>query len=94
MPKAYFHTSNGKSGYPAGFDPYRDLIDLAVRIGAVELKGAYYSFKGERIGQGIEKSCLALFKSKALFGAISELVRGLIDDANEKGVESFGEPVE
>lgn len=42
-------------GYGTGYDPYTDLIEYAVRLGAIEKseKGGYYSFDGENIAQGL-----------------------------------------
>lgn len=49
--RCYFHTSNGVF-QPEGFDPARDVLELALRFGIVEKHGAWYSFGEERIGNG------------------------------------------
>lgn len=41
--------------YGKGIDKEADLITYAVEVGAIEQAGSWYSFKGERLGQGIEK---------------------------------------
>ena len=33
-----------------------DLIDLAVKVEAVQKSGAWYAYKGEKIGQGRENA--------------------------------------
>jgi recombination protein RecA len=42
--------------YGTGISKEGDLIDLASQEGIVEKSGAWYSFKGERIGQGRENA--------------------------------------
>ena len=39
-----------------GFDKMGDLLNYAVHEGVVEKSGAWYAFKGERIGQGFDKA--------------------------------------
>jgi len=41
--------------YGQGFCRETDILDIAVTHGLVEKSGAWYSYKGERIGQGREK---------------------------------------
>lgn len=55
IPEAYYHTSNGATS-PEGFDRARDVLELALELGVVELSGAYYSLEGEVLGQGKEKA--------------------------------------
>jgi recombination protein RecA len=42
--------------YGTGISKEGDLIDLASQEGIIEKSGAWYSFKGERIGQGRENA--------------------------------------
>ena len=42
--------------YGVGLDTVGDLINCAAKIGVVEKSGAWYSFQGERIGQGLTNS--------------------------------------
>jgi recombination protein RecA len=42
--------------YGTGISREGDLVDLASQEGIVEKSGAWYSFKGERIGQGREQA--------------------------------------
>jgi recombination protein RecA len=43
--------------YGAGVNWAGELVDLASEAGVMEKSGAYYSWKGERIGQGRETAC-------------------------------------
>jgi recombination protein RecA len=42
--------------YAAGIDTGTDTVDYAVSKGIVDKAGAWYSYKGERLGQGIENA--------------------------------------
>jgi recombination protein RecA len=42
--------------YGIGFDMVKDLLTEAIKYGTVEKSGAWYSFQGERIGQGLTNS--------------------------------------
>jgi recombination protein RecA len=53
--QAYFHTSNG-TYTPLGFDRARDVIELAVKFDIVEKAGAWFSYMGERLGQGLHNA--------------------------------------
>lgn len=46
--------------YGLGIDKEADLIDYATKIGAIELAGSWYSFKGTKLGQGIDKAIQAV----------------------------------
>ena len=42
--------------YGRGYSQYHDVLELATKHGLVEKSGSWYSFKGERIGQGKENA--------------------------------------
>jgi len=52
-----------------------DLLNAGKSLGIVELKGAWYSFEGENIGQGIQKSALALEDDKDMADRLEDLIR-------------------
>lgn len=70
----YFHTSNGTL-IPVGFDRARDVIDIGVRFKIVEQSGAWFSFRGQRLGQGIHNSVKALADNEALLDEVELAVR-------------------
>ena len=43
--------------YGIGVNAPGEIVDLATATGLFEKSGAFYSYKGERIGQGREKAC-------------------------------------
>ncbi|MGC9976860.1 MAG: recombinase RecA [Syntrophales bacterium] len=52
-----------------------DILDLAVENGIVEKSGAWYSHKGERIGQGRDNSRIFLKENKDLLKQLEDEVR-------------------
>lgn len=61
--------------YGKGISFEGDVLDLAVELDIVEKSGAWYSFKGERIGQGREKACDFLVQNRDLLNEIERQVR-------------------
>jgi len=66
-PKAAFdaHLIYGK-----GFDVIRDLVVLALDIGVVEQKGAWYCYDGKSLVQGAEKLRTILYEDRKLLNEI------------------------
>ena len=54
------------------------VFDVAESTGVIEKKGSWYSFKGEQLGQGREKSLLAAKEKKGLYEEIVRLTREAI----------------
>ncbi len=61
--------------YGEGISYEGDLIDLGVSLGVVEKSGMWYSFGGERLGQGRDASRQFLKEHPAVAGKIEALVR-------------------
>jgi recombination protein RecA len=61
--------------YGEGISREGDLLDLAVNNDIVEKSGAWFSFKGERIGQGRENSKVFLKENKDITAKIEAEVR-------------------
>ncbi len=58
-----------------GIDAAGEILDLGVAQGVVDKSGAWFSFGGERIGQGKEKATHALRENAALLADIEARVR-------------------
>lgn len=56
--------------YGEGLSKEGDLIDLAVEYGVVDKSGAWYSFKGDKVGQGRDNAKQMLKDHPALFDQI------------------------
>jgi len=61
--------------YNQGISTSGDLLDVAVSDGIIEKSGSWFSYKGERIGQGRENSRNYLVENPQIFAEIDKLVR-------------------
>lgn len=58
--------------YGKGIDRFADTVAYAAQVGAIERSGAWYSFKGEKLGQGIDKATDALRGAPELMAKVQE----------------------
>lgn len=66
-----------------------DVLDLAAKEDIIVKSGAWYSYKGEKIGQGRENAKAYLADNPAVFDEVEQLVRNkyLEQDSAEESVE-------
>jgi recombination protein RecA len=64
--------------YGEGISREGDLLDLAVENKIVEKSGAWFSFKGERLGQGRENAKNLIKSDSAIAGRIEGEVRAAL----------------
>ncbi|MEJ6591473.1 MAG: recombinase RecA [SAR86 cluster bacterium] len=76
--QAEFQILYGKGIYRMG-----EVIDLGVQIGLVDKAGAWYSYKGERIGQGKKNSADYLHANQHLADEIEMLIRAKLLKSGE-----------
>jgi len=91
--------------YGEGVSKEGELVDLGVKAGVVEKSGSWFSFSGQRIGQGRENAKTFLKQNKAVAHAIETAVRenaGLLankilgdpeDGADGDPVDEDGQPI-
>ncbi|MBQ4583343.1 MAG: recombinase RecA [Bacilli bacterium] len=72
-----FKTANVEIMYGQGISREGEIVDLASELGIMEKSGAWYSYKGEKVGQGKENVKL-LLKSKP---ELKEELEGLIRES-------------
>jgi recombination protein RecA len=72
---APFRESEFDIMYGEGISKEGDLIDLAVNNNIVEKSGAWFSYKGERVGQGRENAKQFLRENKDMLAKIEVEVR-------------------
>ena len=84
--------------YGEGISKTGELVDLGVKAGIVEKSGAWFSYDGQRIGQGRENTKLFLKENPKVAHAIEKAIRanaGLIVDKMltepEAGADDDGE---
>lgn len=56
--------------YGKGIDVEKDTIQYAVNMGVIERSGAWYSFQGERVGQGMDNATETLKSSPELMAKV------------------------
>jgi recombination protein RecA len=65
-------------GYGTGVNRAGEIIDLGSEAGLIEKSGSFYSWNGQRIGQGREKACAFVNENPQMAAAIR---RSLLDAA-------------
>ena len=70
-----FRTAEVEIMYGEGISKAGEIIDIASNIGIIDKSGAWYSYKGEKIGQGKENAKLVLKNNPALYKEIEQKVR-------------------
>ena len=70
--------------YGEGISKIGEVIDLAASMGIIDKSGAWFSYKGEKIGQGKENVKLVLKNNKALYDEISKKVRNDLFNVEEE----------
>ena len=74
--------------YGEGISKVGELIDLGVKAGIVEKAGAWFSYNGEKLGQGRENAKQVLRDNPAL---VEEIERKIRADAGHLTLELMGE---
>ena len=79
-----FKTAEVEIMYGEGISKEGEVIDIASNMGIIDKSGAWFSYKGEKIGQGKENVKLVFKNNPALFKEIEEKVR---NDMFSDGIE-------
>jgi recombination protein RecA len=75
--------------YGEGINKRGEILDLGVKIGVVEKSGAWYAYKGEKIGQGKTNACEYLKERPQVAQEIEQQIRTkLMESGGLPGVES------
>ena len=82
-----FKTAEVEIMYGEGISKTGEIVDLAVNMGIIEKSGAWFSYKGEKIGQGKENVKLLLRSDKNLYNELETQVRDRIFDNPDKVLE-------
>ncbi|WP_075534110.1 recombinase RecA [Candidatus Pelagibacter communis] len=75
--------------YGKGISKLGELIDLGTKAGVVEKSGAWYAYKGDKIGQGRENAKFYLQKNPNVAAEIEKTIR---DEASAISKELEGNP--
>jgi len=79
--------------YGEGISPAGDLLDMGVKMEVINKSGAWYSYNGDRIGQGRENVKIHLKDNPDIFNSIYNQVRDKLgltqqNETNEKEPET------
>ena len=77
--------------YGEGVSKTGELLDLGVQAGIVEKSGAWFSYDGQRIGQGRENAKNFLKEHSEMAGTLEQAIRqnaGLVNEAMLEGPEA------
>ena len=83
--------------YGEGISKVGELVDLGVTAGVVEKSGSWFSYNGERIGQGRENAKTFLRQNPDVANAIEQTIRsnaGILAAALSNGSEKDGDASE
>jgi len=69
--------------YGKGINRYGELIDHGVKQGLINKSGAWYSYEGDKIGQGKQNSIRFLEENPAISGEIEAKLRAQLLDAGD-----------
>lgn len=70
-----FRTAEFDIMYNEGISREGEVVDMAAKFGIIEKAGAWYSYKGEKIGQGREAAKSHLVEHKAVMKELTTTVR-------------------
>ncbi len=80
-----FKTAEVEIMYGEGISRAGEVVDIASNMGIIDKSGAWFSYKGEKIGQGKENVKLVLKENPELFKEIEAKVRhDLFEDSTKK----------
>jgi recombination protein RecA len=80
-----FKTAEFEILYGLGISREGEIVDLGVKQNIIEKSGAWYSFNGDRIGQGKENARDFLLEHKDIASAIEKKIRAELLPAAKKG---------
>ena len=64
--------------YAEGISHTSLLVDIGSESGIIEKSGAWYSYKGQKIGQGRENAKMYLKDNPAIMAEVEEAVKGVL----------------
>jgi recombination protein RecA len=71
-PKGTYSFYFGEHGHGFGIDIYADLLIAGLQAGIIEQAGAWFSYRGEKIGQGKDNVAVYLYQNPEVFQGISK----------------------
>ena len=69
--------------YGEGVSKQGEILDLAVEYNIIEKSGSWYSYNGEKLGQGLENAKLFLKENPFVMEEVAELIRAELNIATD-----------
>jgi recombination protein RecA len=82
-----FRTAEFDILYGKGISRAGELVDMGAALGVINKSGSWFSYNGERIGQGRDNARKALEQDEALFAEIDEKIRAMSDSIGDADVD-------
>ena len=82
-----FRTAEFDILYGKGISRAGELVDMGAALGVINKSGSWFSYNGERIGQGRDNARKALEQDEALFAEIEEKIRAMSDNLGDADVD-------
>lgn len=80
--------------YGEGVSKVGEIIDLGVDMKLIEKTGAWYAYKGVKIGQGMENAKSYLHENPQVADELEKIIRANIEEKNPRAAESSAAPKE
>ena len=80
--------------YGEGISRTGEIIDLGVETGVIDKSGSWYSYNGERIGQGRENVKSFLYDNKDLMETLSDTIRSSVGLNKEQKTDTAKDSLE
>ncbi|MBO5413526.1 MAG: recombinase RecA [Clostridia bacterium] len=80
--------------YGKGISKIGNILDIAVNLDIINKAGAWFSYNGEKIGQGRENAKLYLEQNPKIMKEVEEKIRANFSQAFEKSLADPEEPIE
>ena len=78
--------------YAEGLSHTSLLVDISAESGIIEKSGAWYSYNGQKIGQGRENAKLFLKDNPTMMAEVEEKVKGVLGISKTGAAEGEGAP--
>lgn len=77
--------------YGKGISREGEIVDIAVKLGIVQKSGAWFSYEGQRLGQGRDKAKETIFTHPDLQAEIEKKIYDILHESDEKTDERAAE---
>lgn len=75
--------------YGEGISRSSELLDLSVERDLIKKSGAYYSYKGERIGQGRDNARRYLLENPDIYEELEKAIRETFTKGDQEPVSAY-----